>query len=228
MAFALMTLFISLGLFLGMLALQELGRRLGRRRLASDPEGTRRSHGAVEGAVFGLLGLLMAFTFSGAATRFDGRRQLVAQEANAIGTAYLRLDLLPTEAQPALRDAFRSYLDARLATYQDPPNSQASKVGLEHSIRWQNTIWSQSVAASRSGVAPSTPMLLLPALNEMIDITTTRAMAVNQHPPTIVYLMLGILTLAGALLVGHASAEDQVRSWAITWASRHSSPSPSS
>ena len=56
--------------------------------------------GVIEGAVFALLGLLLAFTFSGAATRFEGRRHLIVEEANDIGTAYLRVDLLPADAQP--------------------------------------------------------------------------------------------------------------------------------
>ncbi len=54
--------------------------------------------------MFALLGLLVAFTFSGAASRFEDRRHLISEEANAIGTAYLRLDLLPSDAQPPLRD----------------------------------------------------------------------------------------------------------------------------
>src|SRR5678816_4403502 len=94
-------------LLLGMLALLELGRRLGTRRLAQDPEGARAGAAAVEGAVFALLGLLIAFTFSGAASRFDTRRQLIIEEANDIGTAWLRIDLLPSAAQPPVRDAFR-------------------------------------------------------------------------------------------------------------------------
>ena len=103
------------GLFVGMLVLLETGRRLGVRRLSQDPDGTPKGVGAVEGAVFGLLGLLIAFTFSGAATRFDGRRQLVVEEANAIGTAWMRLDLLPAEAAAGLRELFRQYVDSRLA-----------------------------------------------------------------------------------------------------------------
>jgi hypothetical protein len=82
------------GLFVGMLVLLETGRRLGLRRLAQDSEAAQVGFGVVEGAIFALMGLLIAFTFSGAASRFDTRRQLVVDEANAIGTAYLRLDLL--------------------------------------------------------------------------------------------------------------------------------------
>jgi hypothetical protein len=65
------------GLFVGMILLLELGRRLGRRRQGKQEEGARAGLGAVEGAVFALLGLLIAFTFSGAASRFDTRRQLI-------------------------------------------------------------------------------------------------------------------------------------------------------
>ena len=172
------------------------------------------SQGGAKGAVFGLLGLLMAFTFSGAAARFDGRRQLVAQEANAIGTAYLRLDLLPAPAQPPLRASFRQYLDARLAAFQASTSSPAGRVQLERATQLQGHIWTQAVAACATGVPPPTVTLVLPALNEMIDITTTRAMAMNQHPPTVVYLMLGVLTLASALLGGYGMAEGPRRSWA--------------
>jgi len=86
------------GLYFGMILLLELGRRLGRLRQRKDEEAARAGLGAVEGAVFALLGLLIAFTFSGAALRFDARRQLIVQEANAIGTAWLRLSLLPAKA----------------------------------------------------------------------------------------------------------------------------------
>ena len=67
-------LLATAGLFLGMLVLLETGRRIGSRRLAEDPGGARQGFGVVEGAVFSLLGLLMAFTFAGAVTRFEGRR----------------------------------------------------------------------------------------------------------------------------------------------------------
>jgi hypothetical protein len=89
---------LAIGLFLGILFLLEIGRRAGLRRLARDSEGARTGLAVVEGAVFGLMGLLLAFTFSGAASRFDARRQLIVEEANAIGIAYLRLDLLPESA----------------------------------------------------------------------------------------------------------------------------------
>src|SRR5262245_20373776 len=104
MDFVLLALLCTAGLFLGMLVLLNIGRRIGMRRLANDPDGAMVGVGTVEGAVFGLLALLVAFSFSGAAARFDTRRQLIIAETNDIGTAYLRLDLLPPPVQPPLRD----------------------------------------------------------------------------------------------------------------------------
>jgi hypothetical protein len=105
-------------LFLGMLACLEVGRRLGIRRIARDPDGAMAGLGAIEGGIFALYGLLLAFTFSGAPSRLDSRRQLIAQEINAIGSAYQRIDLLPVDAQARLRELLREYVDSRIATYR--------------------------------------------------------------------------------------------------------------
>src|SRR5512138_761788 len=96
-------------LFTGMLLFIHAGRRIAAWQHTRRPNVIRGSTAAVDGAVLGLMGLLLAFTFSGAGTRFDARRKLVAEEANHIGTAYLRLDLLPPERQPKLREDFRRY-----------------------------------------------------------------------------------------------------------------------
>jgi hypothetical protein len=201
------------GLFFGMLALLETGRRLGVRRLTADPEGARQGVGAVEGAVFGLLGLLIAFTFSGAASRFDARRQLVVEEANNIGTAWQRLELLPSDASGELRELFRQYLDARIATYQKLPDLAAARAELAHSIQLQGQIWTNAVGACRDAGSQPAHMLLLPALNDMFDIVTTRTEAATIHPPLIIFAMLGVLALASALLAGFGMAGARSRAW---------------
>jgi len=204
-------LLLTGGLFVAMLVLQDLGRRIGRRRMAGDTEGARAGLGAVDGAVFGLLGLLLAFTFSGAASRFDTRRQLIVEEANAIGTAYLRLDMLPESAQPALRDKFRRYVDTRLAAYRKLPDLQAATEELALAAALQGEIWSEAVAACR--VERSAAVLVLPALNAVFDIATTRTMAAQLHPPMVIFAMLAGLALASALLAGYGMAAARSRSW---------------
>ena len=103
------------GVFFAIVLFVEIGHRLAMRLAAKQTEQTIAVFGTTQTAIFALLGLLVAFTFSGAASRFDARRTLTVDEANAIGTAYLRLDLLPAMSQPALRDKFRRYTRARIA-----------------------------------------------------------------------------------------------------------------
>src|SRR5947209_19156107 len=97
---------VGIGVFLGMIVCLEAGYRLGRRN--SEPaELAHEGIGAIEAAVFALLGLLLGFSLAGSTSRLDTRRELIIQEANAIGTAYLRLDLLVAGDQPAMRPLFR-------------------------------------------------------------------------------------------------------------------------
>jgi hypothetical protein len=203
----------ALSLFLGMMLFLEVGRRIGIWRSAQAAEGAATEGRVVEGAVFSLLGLLVAFTFSGAAARFDSRRQLIVEETNAIRTAYQRLDLLPTAAQPVLRERFRQYVEARLEAYRRLPDIAAAQAVETRAIQLQRDIWRQAVVACQeAGVQPAT-MLLLPALNAMIDITTTRTLATSMHPPTIIFVMLIGVALASSLLAGHAMAGSKSHPW---------------
>jgi len=201
------------GLFLGMLLSLEAGRRLGARRLAKDLEGARPGIDAAEGAVFALLSLLVAFTISGAASRFEARRQLVAQEVNAIGTAYLRLDLLAPDDRSALQGLVRDYLDSRIETYRKMPDTEAEQAERARSVKLQGEIWTQAGAAVRAQGQPHVAILLMPALNEMIDITTTRAVAAHTHPPMIVFVLLSGLALGCSLMAGYGMAGGKRRSW---------------
>ncbi len=198
----------------GMLLMIEIGRRAGLRRLARDPAKGMAGLGPIEGAVFALFGLLIAFTFSGGASRFDSKRQLIVEETNDIGTAFLRLDLLPASAQPALRALFRDYLDSRLATYRKMPDWDAAKAEFVRSEALQREIWTRAVAATlEPGAHVDAAKLLLPSLNNMIDITTTRTMAFRTHPPPILYGLLFVLGLGCSLLAGYGMAEGKHRSW---------------
>jgi len=201
-------------LFVLMLVFYEFGRRMGKRRLARDPEGLAKGISAAEGAVFGLLGLIFAFTFSGAASRFEDRRHLITEEANAIGTAYLRIDLLPADAQPEIRTLFREYTGLRSRIYSNSNDMAATGSRLEATTRLQQKIWGKSLSAiEKEGGSVDATKLLLPALNQMIDITTTREVATRNHPPLIVFLLLAGLSLAGAMLVGYDMSTNKDRGW---------------
>lgn len=206
-------LLFSVLLLACMLILLETGRRLGVRRRPKESEGERGSLGTIEGAVFALFGLLMAFTFSGAALRFNEKRMLIAEEANTIETAYLRLHLVP-EAKSGLQKLFRRYVDSRLEIYRRLPDMEAARTEMANSKKLQEEIWVGAVAATRLPSShPAAGWLLLPALNSMIDITTTRTMALQMHPPRVIYALLFALGLICSLLAGYRMATGQRRSW---------------
>jgi hypothetical protein len=213
MNFSLLASLLVAGFFAGMLLFLEIGRHIGFAARASHPDGWK-GIGTAEGAIFGLLGLLIAFTFSGAASRFEDRRHLITQEANAIGTAYLRIDQLPAEAQPEIRDLFRRYLDVRSTTYRNIDEFAGVEAKIAQAEALQGDIWKKAVTACRRPDAvPSAPMLMLPALNDMIDIVTTRVMATRNHPPLVIFLLLAGLSLMGSLLVGYEMSSNKDRSW---------------
>jgi hypothetical protein len=211
MIFALVAAAMAVVLFLAMLGLEECGFRFGRARAARQSGNGRHGLGSVEGAVYGLLGLLVAFSFSGAASRYEHRRDLIVAEANAVGTAYLRLDVLPQELQPSLREKFRSYLDTRLAVYRKLPDVDAAKAELARATAIQGEIWKEAVAASRTAGMPAS-QLLLPALNEMFDIANERTAAAYAHPPSALFAVLVALALMSAFLVGDGMSENETAS----------------
>jgi len=210
MNFTIVVVLVAIGLFGVTLGMLEIGRYLGRRAEEHGHEGS--GAGTVETAVFALLGLVIALTFSGAVDRLDSRRQLVAVEANAVGTAWLRIDLIPAAAQPALRDLFRRYLDARIQRFRALSSGRLATAEAAEAARLQGEIWRASVAACRASDSMTACLLLIPSLNEMFDITTTRTMAARIHPPLVVFLMLAGLALASSLLAGYAMGSGKTRS----------------
>jgi hypothetical protein len=190
----------------------EVGYRTGLRRRARARANLGESR-AVETSVFALMGLLIAFVFAGAAVRFDNRKLLIAQEANAIETAYLRLDLLPKEAQTELREDFRAYLVGRLAVTRDIPDMKAVNEDLKRSSILQRKVWKEAVEAAKGSGSSATQMLVLSALNEMIDITTVRTVGMISHLPLLVVVLLAITILLSSFLTGYSISAFGTRDW---------------
>jgi hypothetical protein len=196
-------------MFGALLLMTELGRRVGARQHA--PVDGR---SAVDAAVFSLLALVLSFTFAGAASRFDARRQLTVQEANAIGTAYLRVNLLPAAMQPVLKQDYRDYTDARIAYYKHFASDIAAAAADDARVHTlQSKLWDETVAGATATNSNAAVTLTLSSLNDVIDITTTRAVATEMHPAFAIYLALGLLALAGAFLAGYGTSSASQRSW---------------
>lgn len=211
MPYALMTV-LPLFLLVAMVAAQQVGIRL--RQRSNVPKDDLDGLSGIDAAIFGLMGLLLAFTFSGAASRFDERRTLVIQEANDIGTAWLRIDLLAAADQGPMRQLFRDYLDSRLRSFGDLGDLETFRKERAVSSGVQAKIWALAVPASQRGAA-SAQMLLLPSLNEMFDTADERAGAMLVHVPGAILGLLIIVMVLCQILAGYRVASNS------RWANTH-------
>ncbi len=216
MAHALVAASVALLLLLGMLGCFELGRRIGLRWRERNPEEAGQPTAAIDAAVFALFGLLIAFTFSGASGRFDDRRHVAIQEANAIGTAWLRVDLLPEPAQRELRPLYRAYVESRLDVYRSWNDEGAVQAALDRGAALQARIWKTSIAAARADGNPGVISLVGASLNEMIDVTTTRMAMRMIHPPKAIFVLLFALGLASSMVAGFSMGRGSIRIWLHT------------
>jgi len=206
-----MLFLLLLALFAAMLALAVLGHRLGRRRLLGETDQERVGIVSVETAIFGLMGLIFAFTYAGAAQRFEQRRVLTIQEANAIGTVYLRIDLVAEGARPALRGKVKRYAQSLHSAYDSLPDEKAFDRGLAQARALQGEIWNDAVAALRDA-PPVANQLLIPALNDMFDLNVTHEAVVRVKTPGAILATLVILAFICSLLAGYGLAGS--RPWA--------------
>lgn len=211
MEFIAVALISTILLSLGMAGSIEAGYRVGKRRLKKYPESKTEGSGAVESSVFAILGLILAFTFTGTLSRYEHRVKLILQEANAIGTAYLRLDLLPKDAQDKLRPLYREYVQSRINVFEYYKNRQLSNSYFRQSLELQGQIWEIANASVLIDKNPGIMTLVISSTNDMIDIANERLQATRTHPPITVYILLFTLALASAFLVGQDMSANEKR-----------------
>jgi hypothetical protein len=187
-----------------MVACLEAGFRLGARD--GRRAGAHKGLGAIEAALFALLGLLLGFAFAGATSRLDARRELIVHEANAIGTAYLRTDLLPAAAQSEVRALFRRYVEARLRAFDRSLDAKGLARASSDASALQQNLWAAAIAARGLDATGDVARVVIPALNEMIDVTTARMVAQQTRLPALILWLLVGLSLLSALVAGYAMA----------------------
>ncbi len=196
-------------LFVGLMVGLEAGRWVGRR--AGESAGKSSGHAAADGVVFAVLGLLIAFIFTASAARFDHRRELIVQQANAYSTVWSRIDLMPVETQESIREPLRQWLDIaghlteQVQQHGDHPEQLAARVEA-----LQAGAWDAAVAAVGPQPTP-TGALLLASMNQWADLTNSRKAMDNLGLPPMVLPTLVGLSLLAAVLVGHGIAADPRR-----------------
>jgi hypothetical protein len=169
--------------------------------------------GVIQAALLGLLGLLLAFSFAAAGTRFMERQDLIVQEANAIGTATLRSDLI---AEP-----FRSDLHAALKSYTALRLSSAARIGtdldpelLAQMERHQELMWRAATAGVEA--RPEAMLAVLDPVNAVIDVHSSRLAARRKHLPVLVLTLLVSCSVLSVGVIGYGCGLSRQRHLIMT------------
>jgi hypothetical protein len=191
-------------LFLALiLTATEVGFRYGRRTSAGHDQAERSWISGVEGGILAVLGLLLAFTMNMAVDRFDTRRRLVVEEANAIGTSFWRAQLVPAPEGIQIANLLRNYLDTRLQFAAAGDDSAGIKAARVRAAGLQTELWSRASVFADKDPRSVTAGLLLQSLNQTFDLEAARWAAFNAHVPTRVIRVDALVAVIGALLVGY-------------------------
>lgn len=191
----------------------EGGYRLGQFRRRRSEDEKEAPVGAIVGATLGLLGLILAFTFGLAASRFDSRREIVVEEANAIGTTYLRAGLLPNNRGVRIRKLLGEYVDARLEVVQTGNIEQV----LRQSDELHRQLWKEAEAVGLKHPDSIVVGLFIQSLNETIDVHAKRVLVGLQNRlPGALWATLYLVTMLTMAGVGyHEGLSNSRRSLAI-------------
>jgi hypothetical protein len=183
----------------------EGGYRLGRFAHKRSEDEKESPVSVISGSVLGLGAFILAFTFGIVSNRYDYRRELVRNEANAIRTAWLRSDFLSEPDRAETKELFRQYLDARLAFTQSPETILERAEGFLSGVqRSQARLWEIAVANARKDMNSDVGALYVEALNEMFSIHALRvAVGLQMRIPTGIWFMLLALTSLGMVGLGY-------------------------
>lgn len=193
---------IAVILLVSMVLAIELGFRIGLQSAGSTNEDAKGHINGIQGSILGILALLLGFTLSMSLQRFDARSEAVVDEANAIGTAYLRAQLLPPGQRDEVQKLMRAYLDTRVeASLVEHRGQSALSV---KAMRQQAELWDQARQVAETHPGPITA-LFITALNETIDSFGKREAALDRHVPEVVLLFLYVTFLMAGGIVGYTS-----------------------
>jgi hypothetical protein len=161
--------------------------------------------GPTEGSLLGLTALLLSFTFGMSASKYESRRQLIVSEANDIGTTILRCDMYPDSVRNFLRAGLKNYLETRIDYYAAGDNEDLIKNSLERADSISKIIWNHAAILSHDLNNRVASEQMIPSLNSIIDIVTTRESARRATVPSMILVVLSILILVSAFLSGYGS-----------------------
>ncbi len=185
-------------LFLGLTVVVELGHRLGLATAANSDERLREPMVATRDSVSLLLSLLLGFTLAMAVPRYEERKKLVVDEANAIGTSALRAQMLPEPARGKILQLLSEYVDARVNFSAARLDAQELQQSLVRTKQLQDELWRESVGVARQNPTPITS-IFVQALNDSIDLTEKRRATLENRIPTSIWILLALVSLLSCL-----------------------------
>lgn len=206
-------LILPIAIIIALLFSVEAGFRIGKRRMLASPADQKIETGSIQGAMLGLLGLLLGFSFAGASARFIERQDLISREANAIGTAYRRAELLDEPHSNDLRATLLAYLSHRVEMSRSLGSAVSSQdarsVATDHDRIW---------AAANAGVTakPVAMNMVVAAVNDVLDLHDYRVAAGRKHLPGLVLALLGMCSALTLGVMGYASAIGRHRNTLMT------------
>ncbi|MEK6705289.1 MAG: hypothetical protein AABZ06_05830 [Bdellovibrionota bacterium] len=204
---------IATMLLFGILAFYFMGVKIAKFKKLRDPESKADGVGPLEGALLGLLALLLSFTFGQSASRFDDRRALIIQESNDIGTVILRSDLYPDAIGARFKEDLKKYVEKRIVYYHSIDEEKINRARVE-AEEISTRLWKMAVTLSKNSPNIIRDNQMIPALNAMIDIVTSRdASRLASVPSLIVYLLVSLIVL-GSFIVGY-SRKTKKHDWVI-------------
>ncbi len=213
--FAFSSISISVVLFIAILACNELCYRIGVMVQSRTDDEVKALTGSVQASVLGLLALLLGFTFSMSMQRFDNRSMALIDEANAIGTAMLRADLLPVEQRAETKAQLLEYAKARSALSAiDLTLTQQRQAYRNQISEIQAKLWTLAIAAAETDSRPVTTGTFLSSLNEMIDSQSKRGALLRAHVPEPILLLLLFVFVASVGMMGYSSGLSRKRIFA--------------
>jgi hypothetical protein len=191
------------------LAAIEVGFRFGHYRRLMPSREDEAPSGAMVGATLGLLGFMLAMTFSMAGNRYDARKELVLKEANAIGTAYLRARMLPEPQSTRSRDLLRKYVDVRLFGARKPEEvvglmtETALEGAIRDSVRIHDDLWSNAEELAAADPHSIVLGLFTQSLNDVIDLHSDRVIVGIRHRiPVVIWFTLILLSVLSMVALG--------------------------
>lgn len=190
-----------LGSALLIFAMTDLGFRLG---LKKGPGlGAQDPSAVVQGAAFTVLALLLGFSFALALGRFDARRGALVREASAIGTTYLRAQLLDPPTATAARADLRAYVAERITFARADANPQQRASADLKSVDEQRDLWKRAMAAARRDPRSTLVPLYIAALNDTINLSVEERAVLGAHIPDIVVIGLLLIAFIASLMMGY-------------------------